>query len=73
VEFQLHQGPRYGKWMSVVQWRKGADLIDAAMWVDGDAHIAGLVNLMDCASFSSMYLPTLALNLTVSSVAIILY
>jgi len=41
--FQLMQGPRYGKWTSAVQWRQGVDLVDAAVWIDGDAHVAGLV------------------------------
>lgn len=41
--FQLMQGPRYGQWTSAVQWRRGVDLVDAAMWIDGDAHVAGLV------------------------------
>lgn len=37
------EGPLFGRWTSVVRWRGGVDVADAAMWIDGDAHAAGLV------------------------------
>jgi hypothetical protein len=39
----LHQGPLFGRWASAVRWR-AADVADAAMWIDGDAHVTGLVS-----------------------------